>query len=172
MLKHTTTRPWRRWALLTSALPVILVVTVGAGGTRGSVWRAPAEADVARAVQAGIVSVKDAAKLHLAGANGNTLVEEGKASGTLPGSARVTLNVGTTTATSSFKLQLSGGSITGYGTVRLHSGKSGQYDSFDGSVAISHGSGRYAHASGSGNLYGVIDRANDNPLCQCRVRRS
>lgn len=104
--------------------------------------------------------MSDTAKLHWVGGNGNALIEEGKASGSLPGTARVILHLSATTATSSFTLRLGGGSVTGHGTAKLHPGRSGRFDSFGGSASISGGSGRYRRVSGSGGFYGVIDRSN------------
>jgi hypothetical protein len=105
-------------------------------------------------------SVRDTAKLHLVKSIGNTLYEEGRVSGTLPGTARVTLHLGVSSATSTFTFHLRGGSITGSGSAKLKPGKNGRYDSFGGTASIRHGTGRYAHASGTGGLYGVVDRSN------------
>lgn len=148
-----------------AALPLLLAfpaATDAADGDLppGSAARSPA------AQQAATVSVKDVAKLHLVGGSGNTLIEEGHATGTLPGSARVALDVGTATVTSSFTIHLSSGSISGRGAGQLHPGKSGRYDSFGGSVSISDGSGHYAHALGTGGFYGVIDRSDYNAEVQ------
>jgi hypothetical protein len=118
-----------------------------------------------RASAARTESVRDNAHLRFVSANGNTLLEVGTVSGTLPGSARVTLDIGASTATSSFTFHISEGSITGYGTAKLHPG-SGSYDSFGGAAAIHSGTGRYAHVSGTGDIYGVLNRANDNAEVQ------
>jgi hypothetical protein len=113
------------------------------------------------------LSINDKARMHLTGGSGNTLIEEGKATGTLPGKAKVSLTIiNTTTAKSSFVVHPNGGSIPGLGIVRLHPGKSGAYESFSGTITVSHGTGSYAHTSGSGKLYGVLDRSNDNAEVQ------
>lgn len=113
------------------------------------------------------LSINDKARMRLAGGNGNTLIEEGKATGTLPGKAKVSLTIANATnAKSTFVVYPRGGSITGLGSVRLHPGKSGAYESFSGTISVSHGTGSYAHASGSGKLYGVLDRSNDNAEVQ------
>lgn len=101
------------------------------------------------------LSVNDTGHLHLLKAFGSVLMEEGAAAGTLPGLARVRLTVGST-VTASFSIRTSGGTIYGSGRAALHS--SGRYASFGGSLSVSHGSGRFAHAHGRGKLYGVIDR--------------
>jgi hypothetical protein len=117
------------------------------------------------AVSARILNVRDAAKMHLLNANGNTLIEEGRATGTLVGTARATLSFNGSTTTSSFTFHLSGGSISGRGKAKLHSGN-GRYESFGGSATIVGGTGRYAHISGNGGFYGVIDRTNSNAEVQ------
>jgi hypothetical protein len=127
---------------------------------------AAAHADArAGAHVAGNVMVNDDAKLHLVSGNGEVLLEEGAAAGSLPGSARVVLDVGADTATSSFTFHLRGGSISGHGRAKLHSG-TGRYESFGGSATISGGTGRYAHISGSGGFYGVLDRRSYNAEVQ------
>jgi hypothetical protein len=117
-----------------------------------------------RAHAAATLNVNDRAKLHVVGGNDNTLIEEGSATGTLPGTARVTLDIGATTATSNFTFRLSVGSISGHGTAKIHEGS--QYESFGGTATIRHGTGRYAHISGSGGFYGVLNRRNDNAEVQ------
>lgn len=114
------------------------------------------------AVGARVISVSDRAELHVVSASGNTLVEEGKASGTLPGSARVrlTLEVERRTAKSRFTLHLRGGSLTGEGRGKATTGKGG-WESFGGTMSFNGGSGRYAHASGSGSMYGAINRSSE-----------
>jgi hypothetical protein len=101
------------------------------------------------------VSVDDTGHLHLLKAFGSVLLEEGAAAGTLPGLAKVRLVVGSTVI-ASFTIQTKYGTIDGSGSAALHS--SGRYASFGGSLSVSHGTGSYAHAHGSGKLYGVIDR--------------
>ncbi len=105
-------------------------------------------------------SVKDTAHLQLLKASNSTLIEAGKASGTLPGSVRVTLKITGRTASSSFRITADGGSIWGHGAGQLKLGKGG-YESFGGSLTVDGGSGRFAHAHGSGGLYGTLNRLND-----------
>lgn len=59
--------------------------------------------------------VTDHARLSLVAANGNTLVERGRASGTLPGTVEVSLTLGNRTASSSFTIHTKGGTISGRG---------------------------------------------------------
>ncbi|HEX5852977.1 MAG TPA: hypothetical protein VFY36_07790 [Solirubrobacteraceae bacterium] len=117
------------------------------------------------AVAARMLMVHDVGKLHLLSADGNTLIEEGRAYGTLPGRAHVTLSFNGATITSTFTFYLKGGSISGRARAKLHSG-SGHFESFGGSAAIKVGTGRYAHISGKGGFYGVFDRSNSNAEVQ------
>lgn len=102
------------------------------------------------------LSVNDTGHLHFLHASGSALQEEGSVSGTLPGNAKVHLIV-SSTVTALFTIEAhDGGTIVGHGSATLHS--SGIYSSFGGSLSVSHGTGRYSHAHGSGKLYGVINR--------------
>lgn len=119
---------------------------------------APTGAARARARAAGSVSVNDTGHLRLVKSFGSVLIEQGSVSGTLPGYAKVRMNVGQV-VTATFSIATRQGTIYGSGRATLHS--SGRYASFGGSLSVSHGSGRYARAHGHGNLYGVIDRRTD-----------
>ncbi|HTZ85408.1 MAG TPA: hypothetical protein VMB05_01960 [Solirubrobacteraceae bacterium] len=95
------------------------------------------------------------AHLHYVAAKGSYLIEEGSASGALAGKIRARVRI-TADITGSFTFYSNGGSVNGYGSAKLH--ESGSYASFGGTLKVLGGSGRYAHAHGSGNLYGVYDR--------------
>lgn len=86
---------------------------------------------------------------------GATLVEEGKATGRLPGRMLARLRI-EGTFRGSFVLYTTGGAIKGHGSA-TPSG-SGRYESFRGSLVVSGGTGRFAHARGRAGLYGVYDR--------------
>jgi len=120
---------------------------------------APAVAD-APARAARTISVNDTGRLQQTEENGSQLIEEGPATGSLPGRARAAIVLGTT-VTLGFTIYLHGGTISGHGAARLNPGK-GQFASFSGSLSVTHGSGHYAHATGSGGLYGTIDRLNND----------
>jgi hypothetical protein len=88
-------------------------------------------------------------------AKGAYLLEEGSASGPLAGTVKARVRF-TADISGSFEFYPHGGSISGYGSARLH--ESGTYVSFGGTVRITGGTGRYAHARGGGGLYGVYNR--------------
>lgn len=94
-------------------------------------------------------------------ADGNTLFERGRASGNLPGTVEVTLTLRDHAATSTFTIHTTGGTIGGHGTGKLHPGSAG-YDSFGGTCAVTHGTGRFRGASGACGLYGSIYRVDDS----------
>lgn len=101
------------------------------------------------------LKASDTAHLRYLSAKGSLLFEEGRASGTLPGSMKVHLDVGST-FTGSFTIYAAAGSITGHGSATPHG--SGTYESFAGSLTVTGGGGRYAHAHGRAKLYGTFNR--------------
>ena len=111
------------------------------------------------------LTIDDTGHLRLIHASGQVLSEAGAISGTLPGTAKVSLNVGET-VTASFTIYAHDGSITGHGHATLHS--SGRYSSFGGTLSVTGGTGRFAHAHGSGELYGAIERKSDALTVQTR----
>jgi hypothetical protein len=101
------------------------------------------------------MSVKDEAHLRLTKTNGSLLIEEGQATGQIPGKVKASFEV-ETNVTSDFTIYAHNGSINGHGHGILH--PTGVNSSFGGSLKITGGTGRYEHAHGSGGFYGVINR--------------
>jgi hypothetical protein len=116
------------------------------------------------------LNVTDEAHLHVTHSSGSLLQEEGNATGALPGTVRVSFRVATSVSGSFTIYPRGGGSISGAGSARLHS--NGSYASFGGSISVSHGTGRYAHAHGTGGFYGTVDRRNNALLIQTTGRLS
>lgn len=133
----------------------------------GLVSVATAIAAAGGALAAGSVSVNDTGHLRLLRSYGSTLVEQGAVAGSLPGDAHVQMTVGSTVS-ATFTIATRYGTIRGSGRARLHS--SGRYASFGGTLTVHGGTGRYAHAHGSGGLYGVIDRHGDALTVQTQGR--
>lgn len=129
-----------------------------AGATRRAAILATVQpAPVASAAH--VVNVKDEGHLHLVNSSGSELVEEGPVSGSIPGKAKVSFNIGAT-ITAKFTIYANGGgSIDGSGGGALHS--TSVYSTFGGSLKVTGGSGRYAHAHGSGTLSGSVNRKTD-----------
>jgi hypothetical protein len=117
-----------------------------------------------------ILNASDEAHLHIIDASGSLLVEEGQASGGLPGTVKVRFQVGTSIAGTFTLYPRGGGSLTGHGKATLHS--TGTYASFAGTLTITSGTGRYTHAHGTGGLYGTVNRHNDALVIQTTGRLS
>jgi hypothetical protein len=139
---------------LSVALPMALagmgLVGLGASHAAG----VPPGAKVAHGAH--VVSVKDEGHLHSVRESGSNLTEEGPATGTIPGTVRVNFDIGPTVTASFTIYAKGGGSINGHGKGTLHS--TGKYSTFGGTLTVTGGTGRYAHAHGSGGLYGAINR--------------
>jgi hypothetical protein len=144
--------------------PVAVVVVIA---TVGLAWAgvSPAAGGVAArtvgrsdpsAHAAAVLNATDTAYLHMVGESGSLIAEEGTASGQLPGTVRARFNIGATITAYYTIYPRGGGSISGHGSATLHS--SGAYASFGGTMSVNHGTGRFAHAHGTGGLYGVINR--------------
>jgi hypothetical protein len=116
-----------------------------------------------------VQQVTDTANLQLVSADGNTLIETGKASGTMPGNVHVSLTLGTSTATSEFTIYTKNGTITGRAQGKLKPGKGG-WESFGGALAVQRGTGRFHKALGKGDLYGAIERVDDSLRVQVTGR--
>ena len=112
----------------------------------------------APATAAHLTSVRDEGSLHFMSDEATQIVDEGRLSGTLPGSGRVyfTYN-GSPNVTARFTIHTAGGSVNGTAKCRLNNPNS-PTPSFRGALTIVGGSGRYAHARGNGELFGVFHR--------------
>ena len=127
----------------------------------------PAVANAARTI-----SVRDEGSLAFKGSSGSQLVDEGHAKGTLPGWVKVRLTYnGNPTVYAQFTIYTNGGSINGHATGRVGNPNSAN-PSFRGSLTITGGSRRYAHAGGSGELFGVVYRRSLGLTVQaiCKLR--
>jgi hypothetical protein len=116
----------------------------------------PAAQALPTARSARAVSVKDEGHLHSVKTSGSELIEEGQIMGTIPGKVRVDFNIGATVSATFTIYVTGGGSISGHGSGALHS--TSVYSTFGGSLQVTRGTGRYAHAHGHGGLYGAINR--------------
>jgi hypothetical protein len=153
----------KRRAGLTGALGVLIVVLVPAAA-------APAMAP--RGIAARTFSLNDTGRLHLTSHHGFTLNEQGSASGTISGTIYIHLHVVSTNHVSAeVNIYPSGGSLTGYASASYH--PSGGLASFNGTMSIARGTGRYSHAHGSGlSFTGTIQRSNDAVTVRVNGRMS
>jgi hypothetical protein len=137
------------------AFPLALVALLGvvlAGATSST---------AATAHAARTLSLSETGHLHLTSHHGFTLNEKGSASGTISGTIYLHLNVvSTNRVTAEVNIYPSGGSLTGNAKASYR--PSGGVATFNGTMAIVRGTGRYSHARGSGlSFTGTITRSND-----------
>ncbi|MFI5009388.1 MAG: hypothetical protein ACHQDY_03845 [Solirubrobacterales bacterium] len=96
--------------------------------------------------------------LHLVGKPGHVLNEQGTFTGSQSGSIRIRFtSVTSTSGGATFVAYPSGGSVSGYTTTRGR--VVGAFVYFGGTMTVTGGTGRWAHASGHGlGFSGVVDR--------------
>lgn len=112
------------------------------------------------------LNLRDEGQLRLTKRGSSLLLQEGPVSGTLPGDVHThVLYNGGPIVTIRFTISTASGSIRGHGLGRLSNPRSSS-PSFVGPLAITGGSGSYAHASGRGKLYGVLYASNDELIFQ------
>jgi hypothetical protein len=109
---------------------------------------------------AGTTTLNDSANLRETSHKGFNLYEGGHASGTIPGSVSLHLDVISTNRVSAqITVNANGGSMSGTATGAYRS--NGGTASFSGSLSITHGTGKYSHAHGSGlSFSGTIQRSS------------
>jgi hypothetical protein len=143
------------------ALATILIaggISISMSVPSGAVWRAKAARTLNGAATA---------RLHLIKAEGSQLIEEGRVTGALAGTAHGTFHTGAVFV-GAITIHTRGGSISGEGRA-IPSG-SGRYQSFRGLFQATGGSGLYTHVSGRAGLYGVLDRRHDSVVIQTTGR--
>jgi hypothetical protein len=120
---------------------------------------ASAHADDAHAART--ISLIETGHLHLTSHHGFTLNEQGLASGSISGTIYIHLNVvSTNRVTAEVNIYPSGGSLTGHATASYR--PAGGVASFNGTMEVTRGSGRYRHAEGAGlSFAGTVQRSND-----------
>lgn len=91
------------------------------------------------------ISVNEHAQLRLISHHAGLLYEQGTFSGTPGGGLSVQIRISYTQASISFSSTPSGGTLSGSGHASFYA--EGPIAHFEGSVAVTHGSGRYARAS-------------------------
>jgi hypothetical protein len=108
------------------------------------------------AASARTISGADTAHLELRHQDESLLLEEGKATGVLPGRMRAQLKVAQHQFSGTCTIYTDGSSITGHGVATPKG--AGRYQSFKGTLTITGGTGRFRGAHGQTGLYGTFDR--------------
>jgi len=144
-------------AVTSSPVASHATVPLGAGellsGTVGLIPSTPI------AIAAREFTFNETAHLHLVSHYRGLLREEGSATGTYNCPIAISLHTSYTTATIWFSMCRSGGYFSGSGSASFYA--TGSLVHFKGSVSITHGTGRYAHASAAGlGIRGTFQRRN------------
>jgi hypothetical protein len=106
------------------------------------------------------LSVRDEGRLKFVRSSGSQLIDEGPISGTINGHVRVRFTyTGDPNVTAALTIYTAHGVVNVRATGRMSSPTSPS-PSFKGQLSIVGGSGRYANASGKGELFGVFYRRN------------
>jgi hypothetical protein len=148
---------WRIGAACSVAL-VSVLASAALLASASAAARASTRPPTAHAAHA--LKATDTAHLYKVSVSGSNLIETGKATGTIPGKMRAVVNIGATIS-GTFTISVHGvGTITGHGTATPHG--SGRFESFAGSIVVTGGTGRYAHARGHTGLYGTFDRESED----------
>lgn len=130
-----------------ASLDTAALATSGFRGTHG------------KATAARSLTVKETAQLYQVGRHGAQHEEQGQGAGTFPYPLTVTYTAGFTQATVSFVVHGKGGAMYGQGTPSYHVEGATAY--FNGSLSVTRGTGRYAHASATRLLLrGTLNRHN------------
>jgi hypothetical protein len=123
------------------------VALVGAPGASGSTASA-----------AKTITLNDSAHLHESSHRGFNLYESGQASGSIGGTVSLHLDVvSTNRVTAELTVHASGGTMSGSASGDYRN--EGATATFSGTLSITHGTGKYSHAHGSGiSFSGTIQR--------------
>jgi hypothetical protein len=146
-------KQWRIGAARGIAVPAVVAsaALLATGSAEARPVSRPPAARAARTLKA-----SDTAHLRYVSAAGSLLSEEGSATGTLPGKMRASVNIGASIS-GNFTISTKGGTINGHGSATPHG--SGTFESFAGSIVVTGGTGRFAHARGKTGLYGTFNRS-------------
>jgi hypothetical protein len=137
---------------LSRTLALVLGANLAAIATAAGAWPPP------KAMASRAINVRDEGYLRFVTSSGSQITDEGFAKGTLAGEARAHFTYdGNPTLAARFTISGAGWSITGYARGRL-SNPNSTSPSFRGALTLIGGSGRYAHAHGRGELFGVFHR--------------
>jgi hypothetical protein len=146
-------------------MAALALTAAGAPGS-GLVASVSAAPRAPSATAARTVTLSESGRLRLTSKRGFTLNERGTASGTISGSIYIHLHLTSQTrVTAEVNIYPRGGSLSGNGSANYH--VVGGYARFSGTLSITRGSGKYAHARASGLRFtGTIQRRDDSVAVQ------
>jgi hypothetical protein len=141
--------------------PAVAVVVVAAAACVEFIGVGAASASSSRAGAARSVALSENGRLHLTSKQGYTLNEQGAATGTITGTIYIHLHLTSTSkVTAEVSIYPSGGSLSGNGSASYQ--VVGSIAAFTGTLSITRGSGKYAHARASALRFtGAIQRRGD-----------
>jgi hypothetical protein len=128
----------------------LIWVTAALAGVAGT-WTSTS-ASRASAVAAGSGVIRETGNLHKISHNGASFTERGSASGTFSGTMTLYLTITGTGVTFTMNGSLPGGTLSARGSADIKSDK--KIATVLGTAAFTGGSGRFAHAHGSGLTVG------------------
>ncbi len=148
----------RRTRAIAPAVAAVVLATAACADLAGV---AAASASSPRARASRTVSLSESGRLHLTSKHGFTLNEQGAATGTIAGTIYIHLHLTSTSkVTAEVSIYPSGGSLSGNGSAvyRVEGGVA----AFTGTLSITRGSGKYAHARATAlHFTGTIQRRSD-----------
>jgi hypothetical protein len=161
--RHRERQMRSRGRVATAALSTALLAGsgLGIGGTDSAAGSGGAAGPTVARISR-TVSLGETGHLRLTSKKGFTLNERGSASGTIAGTIYIHLHlVSDTKVTAEVNIYPREGSLTGSGSAAYR--VVGGYASFSGTLSITRGSGKYAHARASGLRFtGTIQRRDDS----------
>jgi hypothetical protein len=148
------------------AVVVAPLATLGLATSLGASVRTASGAAGPLARVARVLKVHEEGHLRFISSSGSQLIDEGSAWGSVPGRVRLHFTYdGSPTVRAQLTIRGGSWSIQARGQGRL-SNPTSPTPSFRGSLTITGGSGRYAHARGGGELFGVFNRRNYGLIVQ------
>jgi hypothetical protein len=147
----------RTWAIASA----VAAFMVGLGACANVVATAAAHSAAPLARASRTASLSESGHLHLTSKHDVTLNEQGSATGTITGAIYIHLHLTSTSkVTAEVSIYPTGGSLSGNGSAVYR--VEGSVAAFTGTLSITRGSGKYAHARASALRFtGTIQRRGD-----------
>ena len=149
-----THNPLAHTALILAALTIVFVPAMSNSATSAAT---PAAGSHAHAYSAHTISISERANLRLVAHHSGVLYEQGPTSGTPGGTLAVRIRISYAKASISFAAYPSGGSVVGSGQASVYA--EGSHAHFAGVVSVTHGTGRFANATGTLHIEGASNRS-------------